>query len=141
MSTTTSDVRSSSPVAVLAGAGMIAAAIIIFAGNYDVKKGDNGGTGPAIVTAVICVVLAAALFGYVVPRARNLNRTALILGIVGFVSLIVFWSGITPLLAAAAVAVAPPSSRPETSAKVAQGLAIVAALVALVGTLAQSSLF
>lgn len=141
MSTTTSQVRSSSPAGVLAGIGLVVAGVIIFAGNYDVKKGDNGGTGPAIVTAIICVVLAAALFGYVVLRARNVTRTALILGIVGFVSLIVFWSGVTPLLAAAAVAVAPPSSRPETPAKVAQGLAVAASLVALVGTLVQSSLF
>jgi hypothetical protein len=93
------------------------------------------------VVAVICVVLAAALFGYVVPRARNSNRTALILRVVAFVSLLAFWSGITPLLAAAALAVAPPATQPDRRAKVAQGVAIAASLAAVVVTLAQSHLF
>lgn len=141
MTATTSDVRSPSLVGALAPIGLVVAGIVIFAGNYDVRKGDSGGTGPAIATAVICIVLAAALFGYVVPRARNTDRAALVLGIVGFLSVLAFWSGVTPLFAAAAVAVAPPAAGPKRAAKVAQGLAIAAALAALVVTLAQSRLF
>ncbi len=141
MTATTSDVRSPSLVGALAPIGLVVAGIVIFAGNYDVRKGDSGGTGPAIATAVICIVLAAALFGYVVPRARNADRAALVLGIVGFLSVLAFWSGVTPLFAAAAVAVAPPAAGPKRAAKVAQGLAIAAALAALVVTLAQSRLF
>lgn len=141
MTATTSDVRSPSLVGALAPIGLVVAGIIIFAGNYDVRKGDSGGTRAAIATAVICVVLAAALFGYVVPRARNTNRTALILGIVGFVSLLAFWSGVTPVLAAAAVAVAPPATGPNRAAKVAQGVAVAGAVAALAVTLAQSRLF
>jgi len=125
----------------LAPIGLVAAGLIIFAGNYDVRKGENGGTGPAIVTAVICVVLAAALFGYVVPRARNANRTAVILAIVGIVSVVAFWSGVTPVLAAAAVAVAPPNARSPRSTTVLQALAVVASVLALVVSLAQSHLF
>jgi hypothetical protein len=141
MTAATSDVRTTSPVAALAAAGMVVAGVIIFAGNYNVRKGDSGGTGAAIGTAIICVVLAVALFGFVVPRARNTNRTAFILGLIGFVSIVAFWSGVTPVLAAAAVAVAPPAAQPDRRAKVAQGLAVAAALVALVVTLAQSHLF
>lgn len=125
----------------LAPVGLVVAGLIVFAGNYDVRKGDNGGTGPGIVTAIICIVLAAALFGHVVPRARNRNRTAIILGAIGFVSIVAFWSGVTPVLAAAALAVAPPSAEMPVWTKVAQGAAVVASLFALVVTLAQSRLF
>lgn len=86
-------------------------------------------------------MLAAALFGFVVPKARNVDRTALILGIVGFVSLVAFWSGVTPVLAAAAVAVAPPATSPSRAANAGQGLAIAASIAALAVTLAQSHLF
>jgi len=141
MTATTSEVRPANQAGLFAPIALVVAGIIIFAGNYDVRKGENGGTGAAIGTAIICVVLAAVLFGFVVPRARNLNRTALILGIVGFVSLVAFWSGVTPVLAAAAVAVAPPATAPGRAAKVGQGLAIAASLAALVVTLAQSHLF
>ena len=141
MTTTASDARPSNLTSLLAPIGVVVAGLIIFAGNYDVRKGDNGGTGPAIVTAIICVVLAAVLFGVVVPRARNTARTALILGIVGVVSVVVFWSGITPILAAAAVAVAPPDTQPGRWVKVAQGAAVAISLLALIATLAQSSLF
>lgn len=141
MAATTAEIRSYSSTAVLAPVSLVVAGIIIFAGNYDVRKGENGGTGPAIGTAIICVVLAAVLFGYVVPRARNVDRTALILGVVGFVSLLAFWSGVAPVLAAAALAVAPPTSESPRWTKVAQGAAVVASVVALVVTLAQSHLF
>jgi drug/metabolite transporter (DMT)-like permease len=141
MSASTSDLRSPSLIGALAPVSLVVAGLIIFAGNYDVRKGENGGTTPAIGTAIICVVLAAVLFGYVVPRARNVNRTAVILGVVGFVSLVAFWSGVTPVLAAAAIAVAPPTTESPRSTKVAQGAAAAAAVAALVVTLTQSHLF
>lgn len=126
----------------LAGLGAIAALIIVFAGNYHVKSGENGGTGPAIITGAICLALAVVLFGYVVPRASNLDRTAFILAVIGVVSVVVFWSGVTPLFAAAALAVtghdpSPPSRR----VRIAEALAVVASLAALIITLSQSHLF
>src|SRR5690348_18237624 len=85
--------------------GFVLAMVIIVAGNYNVPKGENGGTGPAISTAVLSALLAAALFGWVIPRIRRPERATLILGIVCVLSLAAFWSGITPVLAAATVAV------------------------------------
>jgi hypothetical protein len=119
------------PVAI---GGLVLAAIIILVGNTNLDPGENGGTGPAIITAVICLVLAAALFLFVVPRARNTDRTALILGVAAVLSIAVFWSGVTPVLAAAAVAVARRAPAPGRAALAGQILGVLATLVALVGT-------
>lgn len=127
--------------AVLGGAAFVLAILIVVAANWDVRKGENGGTGPALVTAIICLLLAAALFGFVVPRASNVERTTLILGIVAFVSIAVFWSGITPVLAAASVATAARLSAPSRKALIAQVLGVVATVAALAITLAQTHLF
>jgi hypothetical protein len=117
--------------------GLVLAAIIILLGNTNLEPGENGGTGPAIVTGVICLVLAAALFGLVVPRARNTDRTALILGVVALLTLVVFWSGVTPVLAAAAVAVARRAPAPGRAAVAGQILGALGTVVALVVTILQ----
>ena len=124
----------------LAAVGVVVGGLIILFGNADVKKGENGGLGPAIVTAAIVVVLAAVLWGFVLPRVQNHGRAAIILGIVGVVSIVAFWSGVTPVLAAAAVAAAPLNERHGRGVRIAQGLAAVAAVLALVVTVAQSHL-
>jgi len=122
--------------------GLVLALIIVFAGNYHVQSGENGGTGPGIATGAICLVLALALFGYVVPRARNLNRTALILAGLAVVSVLVFWSGVTPVLTSAALAV---TGRdvvdPPRKVVVLEALALLATVAALIVTLSQSHLF
>lgn len=127
---------------ILGVVGVALALVIVFAGNYNVPKGENGGTGPGIVTGIICLVLALALFGYVVPRAKDVDRVALILSVIAVLSVVVFWSGVTPVLTSAAIALtgrkdAPPA-RPVV---IAEALALLATLVALVVTLAQSHLF
>jgi hypothetical protein len=126
----------------LAGIGLALAAVIIFAGNYKVEDGENGGTGPGIFTAVVCVALAAALFGYVVPRATNLNRTALILGILAVLSVVVFWSGVTPVLTMAAIAVSKRGdSQPSRAVVIVEALAVLASVLAVVVTVSSSHLF
>jgi len=141
MTAATSDIRSDRSLGLLAPVSLVVAGLIIFAGNYDVRKGDNGGLGPAIVTAAICVVLAGVLFGYVVPRARNAIRTATILAVVAVVSVVAFWAGVLPILAAASLAVAPPAAETPWWTKVAQGAAVLLSVLALAATLAQSRLF
>jgi len=122
--------------------GFALALIIVFAGNYHMQSGENGGTGPAIATGAICLVLALALFGYVVPRVRNLNRTASILAALAVVSVLVFWSGVTPVLASAALAVTGREiADPPRRVVVLEVLALVATLAALIVTLSQSHLF
>jgi len=123
-----------------AGLGVVLGGVIILFGNANVKKGDNGGLGPAIVTAAIVVVLAAVLFAVVLPRVQNARRTAMITGIVGVVSIVAFWSGVTPVLAAAAIAAVPPGEPRDRGVAVVQVLALVATLLVLVVTIAQSDL-
>jgi hypothetical protein len=128
------------PAACAAG-GLVLAAVVIGAGNYHVAKGESGGTGPAIVTGILCVVLAAVLFGLVVPRTRGSVRTTLVLGTLSLLSLPAFWSGITPVLAAATFAAADGRAQLGKKAAVGQALAAGAALLALGWTLANSHLF
>ena len=35
--------------------GLALSLVIVFAGNYDVKPGENGGTGAGIATGLICL--------------------------------------------------------------------------------------
>lgn len=127
--------------AVWAATGLALAGIVIVAGNYHVSKGENGGTGPAISTAVLCAVLAGALFGIVVPRVRRLERTTLILGIISVISLVIFWSGVTPIIAAAAGAVSSRGAEATKATKTGQVLGVAASLLAVGWTLANSHLF
>ncbi|HET7311452.1 MAG TPA: hypothetical protein VFJ17_09015 [Mycobacteriales bacterium] len=125
----------------LFGIGIVLGAIVIFAGNYNVKKGENGGLGPAIVTAVILVAVAALLWFVVRPRVQNINRTVIILSVLAIVSIVAFWAGVTPILAAAALAVGAGAAQLSKAARVLQVIAVVVALITVVGTLAQSHLF
>lgn len=119
--------------------GFVLGLIIVVVGNYHVSAGENGGTGAAIFSAIVCLVVAVGLFGFVVPRAQNIERTTLILGVVAVVSLAVFWLGITPILGAAAVAVSRRFTGQSTKVRVAQILGVAAGLLAFVVTLAQNA--
>ena len=142
MTTTTSAPTRPTPKApILAMAGLVLAIIVIVAGNYHVAKGENGGTGPAISTAVLCAVVTAAMFGLLVPRARRIAGTTLILGVLTVISLVAFWSGITPVLAATTLAVAARGTALGKKAATGQALAVAAALLAVGWTLANSHLF
>ncbi|HET6818722.1 MAG TPA: hypothetical protein VFH66_15950 [Mycobacteriales bacterium] len=125
----------------LYGIGIVLGALVIFAGNYNLKKGENGGLGPAIGTAVILVLLAALLWFVVRPRVQNVNRTVIILSAVAIVSVIAFWAGVTPLLAAAALAVGAGAAQLSKAARILQAIAVVLALATVVLTVAQSHLF
>ena len=81
-----------------------AAAIGIVGGNTDLQPGENGGTGPLIVSLLVCAALAAWLFLKLVPDAKDPAKAGLILGIISVLSLIVFWSGLPVVLGAAAAA-------------------------------------
>jgi drug/metabolite transporter (DMT)-like permease len=113
-------------------AGLVGAAIIIVFGNTNVDHaaGENGGLGPALVTGALCLVLAAVLFAWVLPR-YNGRRTQVVLAVLTVLSLAVFWSGATAVLGAATAAV---TRRSSGSFSVAGWVAIAAALLAVVGT-------
>jgi hypothetical protein len=115
-----------------AAAGLVGAAVIIVFGNtgVDHAKGENGGLGPALATAVFCVLLAAVLFLGVLPRYDG-TRTQVTLAVLTVLSLVVFWSGAPAVLGAATASI---SRRPSGSFTVAGWVGIVAAALAVVWT-------
>jgi hypothetical protein len=115
--------------------------LVILAGNWDVAKDENGGTSEALISAGILLVVAAIVWFVVLPRIRNADRSAIVLAVLAILSLVVFWLGITPVLAAGAIVALGRNAAASIAAKVLVGLAVVAAAVAVVGTLVQSNLF
>jgi hypothetical protein len=99
--------------------------------------GENGGTGPFIVTSLIAVVAAAVLFGRVVPGAIDgprPARVALVLAALALLTGVAFWSGLPQVLGPAAIVLGLAAPRNgESVAAIAIGtIAYVASLVACV---------
>jgi hypothetical protein len=67
---------------------------------------DNNAWRYFLIVVVIAAVATAVVFWGVVPRVRDLARGALILAIVGAVSLIVFWLGLPVIIAGGAILLA-----------------------------------
>jgi hypothetical protein len=124
---------------ILFGLGILLGGLVIFGGNYNVKPDDNGGLGAAIFSAAVLLVIAAVLYFVVLPRVQHVDRTVIILSVLAILTLAVFWLGVTPIFAAAAVAVAGRAASVSRAALVLEVIAVVAALVSVVGTLAQTN--
>jgi hypothetical protein len=118
--------------------GLVAALVADVLYNINVKKGDNGGTGPMIGVGVILVIVAVVLYTVVFPRFRNDARAALITGIISVLLLGAFWSGGALLLAAAAFGYGL-RARGATAARVGMVLATVAAVVDIIGAIASAT--
>jgi len=118
--------------------GLIASLIANVLFNINVKKGDNGGTGPMIGVGLILVVLAAVLYLVVFPRFQNYPRAALVTGIISFVLLAVFWSGGALLIGAAAFGYGLKAPG-ATQARVGMVLAGVAMVVDVVAAIASAT--
>jgi asparagine N-glycosylation enzyme membrane subunit Stt3 len=83
-----------------AGSFVVAAVFLAFA-NFGDDDG-NGGTGPYFVTLGIALAAAVVLFWLARRFLERPSTPALVFAIVGAVSLVVFWLGVTPALAAVA---------------------------------------
>lgn len=70
-----------------------------------------------------------------------MDRTVVIVSVLAILSIAVFWLGITPLLAAAAVALAANAPRLAKPALVLEVLAALAAVAAVVVSITQSRVF
>jgi hypothetical protein len=66
-----------------------ALALANFAGS-----GDNGGAVPYAISVAACVIVAAVLFGRVLPATANPGRASWILAALALLSCVVFWSGL-----------------------------------------------
>jgi hypothetical protein len=143
MSSTTASsvINRASKTTAFAVLGVVLAGIVIFVGNYNVPEGENGGTSEGISTAILCAVIAAVLFGLVVPRVRNVDRGALVLGVLTVLSAVVFWTGVTPILAASTLAIVRRQPTPSRRAVVMQWVAMGVAVLTVVWTLVNGHLF
>lgn len=126
--------------AVLASAGIGLAGVVILVGNWHVPAGQHGGAVPALASVVLCGTVAGVLFGLVVPRSRRPGRTTLVLGILAVLSLVAFWSGVTPVIGAAALAARPAATERTRAAAAGSVLAVVSGAAAVLWTLATAHL-
>jgi hypothetical protein len=133
--TTTTAVSGSRPTpartATLAAGGLAVAILIVLAGNLVVHKGEAGGTAPAMTTAIVCLVLTAALFT-VVPRLRSARagqRGTTVFGVLALASLVVFWTGVTPVFAAATLATAERCPHLARTARTLRVLSVIATVL------------
>ncbi len=121
----------------ITGIGVAAAAlsaIALAAANF-VGTGDNGGGVEYAVTLGGSLLLALALFGWVIPRTDRPARTGLIVGLLAMLSLAAFWSGLPYVLGPAAIVLGLLGR--TTSKSGAQGtIAVVLGVVATIAGLA-----
>jgi hypothetical protein len=85
------------------GAALLTA-VALAGANFLGEDGENGGPGPYAVTLAVSLVIAAALFGWAIPRIERPARAGLIVGTLAVLSLPAFWSGLPYVLGPAAVA-------------------------------------
>jgi uncharacterized membrane protein len=115
----------------------ILAAIALGVANFAGVDGENGGTGPFIVMLAVSIVIAAAVFGWAIPRSERPGRDGVIAGALACLALPVFWTGIPYVLGPAAIALgllgrARPEARGAATVAVVLGTLATAAGVAAV---------
>jgi hypothetical protein len=76
-------------------------AVALAVANF-VSAGD-GGTVPYAVTLVASLAIATAVFGWAIPRTERPARAGVITGLLGVLSVAVFWTGLPTVLGPAAI--------------------------------------
>lgn len=114
----------------------VLAAFVIIAGNTNLKPGEQGGTGPLVVTLILCAVVGFLLFGSLVPGATRPERTGIIFAVLAVLSLLAFWSGLAGVMGPAVVAL---GLRAGTSgrARAVVGVGVVVTLLEFVAGIMQ----
>jgi hypothetical protein len=111
MTTTTVDTAAPSRTPLLAAFGIAAASVLTAVGTFwavNDKPEAKHEFNDWLICLPIIAVAAAVVYGLVVRSAAtgNPGRRALILSVVGFLSLAVFWAGIPMVVVSGAVACA-----------------------------------
>ena len=92
----------------ITGIGLVAAAltaVALAAANFvGTESSDNGGGLEYALTLGGSLVIALALFGWVIPRSDRPARIGLVVGVIGVLSLAAYWSGLPYVLGPAAIA-------------------------------------
>lgn len=123
----------------ITGIGLAAAALttvaLAVANFVGTQPGDNGGGGEYAVTLGGSLLLAFALFGWVIPRTDRPARAGLIVGLLAILSLAAFWSGLPYVLGPAAIALGL-LGRARTESRTQATLAVVFGALATIAGLA-----
>lgn len=112
-----------------AGLALLLTAVALVFANF-VSEGENGGAGPYAASVAVCALLAAVLFGRVLPATADPARAAWILAALALVTCAIFWSGLPFVLGVGAAYAAGRAGRTAPAALGA--LAVVGAFVACV---------
>ena len=129
--------RTSTSWPLFAALGAGTALVLTAVGSFwDVTGNDTtDGSSAAEFLPVVAVVLVATalVFGLVVRTAppSSAGTRAMILAVIGFLSLVVFWSGLPAVLAFGAVSLALKADRMPVPAKVALGISAVTLALAV----------
>ena len=83
-------------------AAAVLAAVALAAANFT-GDGENGGAGAYAFTLVASVAVAAALFGWAIPRVEQPSRAGVVAGVLAVLSIAVYWTGLPYVLGPAAI--------------------------------------
>jgi hypothetical protein len=86
------------------GVAAAALAALALAGANFIGTDEHGGVGPYVLTLAVSVAIAAALFGWAIPRIEQPGRSGLVVAVFALLSLPVFWLGLPYVLGPAAIA-------------------------------------
>ena len=123
------------------GAGVLAAALaavaLAVANFVSTEPGENGGGAAYAATLAISLLVAAAVFGWAIPRSERPAQVGLVVGAIGLLSVAAFWSGLPYVLGPAAIVLgllgrARPGQRTPATVAVALGVLTTAAAIAAV---------
>jgi hypothetical protein len=79
-------------------AGVLTALALAAANFLGTEPGESGGGAEYVVTLGASLLVAVALFGWVIPRAERPGRSGLVVGLIALLSLAAFWSGLPMVL-------------------------------------------
>jgi hypothetical protein len=84
-------------------AAALTAALLAVANFVGTETSENGGVPEYAITLGFSLLIALALFGWVIPRSERPARAGLIVGLLGALSVAAFWTGLPFVLGPAAV--------------------------------------
>jgi hypothetical protein len=85
------------------GLAVLVALIAMAFANFNLDPGENGGPAEFAVTAVVVLLVAALVFGRVLPATTSPGKVAVWLLAAAVITVPVFWSGLPVVLGAGAL--------------------------------------
>ena len=117
------------------GAAVLAAIALAGANFVSTASDENGGAFAYASMLALSVGVALVLFGWAIPRIERPARAGLVVGLVGLLSLPVFWSGLPYVLGPAAIVLGL-LGRARAGSRTSGTVAVVLGVLATVGGVA-----